>query len=125
MRARLVATLFAVPLLSTLQAFGWGGPHRTITQAALRVLPDWQQQALGPEAQPLSSLYCIIPDLVYTRKDLAPYAMMDSRPGVVYLINLHLPATPAKNQDQAPGSPGDLLAACRTQHGFTSSLTGS
>ena len=28
-------------------AWGWGGPHRAITEAALRVLPDWQKQRLG------------------------------------------------------------------------------
>lgn len=97
MRTRLAATLFAVPLLSSLLAFGWGGPHRTITEAALDVLPEWQQQALGAEAQPLGSLYCFIPDLVYTRKDLTSFAMMDSHPGVVYLLKLHLPTAPAED----------------------------
>ena len=115
MRTRLVATLFAVPLLSSLQAFGWGGPHRTITEAALSVLPDWQQQALGPEVRPLGSLYCFIPDLVYTRKDLAPFAMVDSRPGVVYLVNLHLPAGPTKNLEILRYFVGRAVAAVQAE----------
>ena len=82
-------------LFSAFHAQGWGAPHGTITQAALKTLPAWQQETLGAELQPLSALYCIIPDLVYTRKDLAPYAAMDSHPGVLYLVNLHLPASHA------------------------------
>ncbi len=80
-------------------AFGWGAPHGPITQAALNVLPAWQGKALGAEREQLGRLYCIIPDLVHTRKDLAPYAMMDSRPNVTYLVNLHLPASPSENLD--------------------------
>jgi len=91
------AALAAAGLLTASGAKGWGAPHGTITRAALDTLPAWQHQLLGKEEQPLASLYCIIPDLVYTRKDLAPYAALDSQPGVVYLVNLHLPAAPADN----------------------------
>lgn len=78
-------------------SWGWGGPHGTITQAALAALPPWQHEALGPELKPLGSLYCIIPDLVHNRKDLAPYAMVPEQPGVIYLVSLHLPASPVEN----------------------------
>lgn len=99
MPERFYSSYFIVSLFLCARAWGWGGPHGTITQASLKALPAWQQEALGTELQPLGSLYCAIPDLVHTRKDLAPYAMMDSRPGIVYLVNLHLPATPAENYE--------------------------
>lgn len=94
------ASLFALSLFLTPSSlWAWGAPHATITQAALATLPDWQKKLLGDELQPLGSLYCAIPDLVYTRKDLAPFAVMDAKPGVVYLVSLHLPATPTENYD--------------------------
>lgn len=104
----------AALLFTTARAWAWGGPHSTITQAALQALPAWQLGALGSEAQPLGSLYCAIPDLVHTRKDLAPYAMMDSRPGVVYLVNLHLPATPPENYEYLRYFLGQAVAALQT-----------
>jgi hypothetical protein len=100
MKARSLAAPVALAcLLVATRAAGWGAPHGTITQAALDALPAWQREALGPEREPLGRLYCIIPDLVYTRKDLAPYAAMDSRPGVLYISNLHLPGAPAENYE--------------------------
>lgn len=101
-------------LFCAAHAWGWGGPHGTITQAALKVLPAWQQELLGEEMKPLGSLYCVIPDLVYTRKDLTPFAMMDSRPGVVYLTNLHLPATPSENYDLLRYFLGKAVATLQT-----------
>lgn len=103
-------------LLSAVDAWGWGSPHGTITQAALETLPAWQIETLGEEQKPLASLYCVIPDLVYTRKDLAPYAMMDNRPGVVYLVNLHLPATPSENYELLRAFMGKAVAALQTNN---------
>lgn len=103
-------------LFSAVQAWGWGSPHGAITQAALRTLPAWQKESLGNELQPLGALYCIIPDLVYTRKDLAPYAMMDSHPGVVYLTNLHLPASPSENYDLLRTFMGKAVASLQTNN---------
>lgn len=99
---------------SAVSVFGWGAPHGAITQAALKALPAWQQETLGNELKPLGTLYCLIPDLVYTRKDLTPYAMMDSRPGVVYLVNLHLPATPPENHEFLRHFLGKAVAALQT-----------
>ena len=94
------ASFFALSLvLAPSCAWGWGAPHATITQAATATLPEWQQKLLGDELKPLGSLYSAIPDLVYTRKDLTPYAMMDSRPGVSYLKILHVPTTPTENHE--------------------------
>jgi len=101
-------------LLAAHHAWGWGGPHATITQAALKTLPEWQQETLGAERSALGSLYCAIPDLVYTRKDLAPYAMMDSLPGKVYLVSLHLPATPSENYGQLRYFLGKAVTALQT-----------
>ncbi len=106
----------ATALLSAACAWGWGSPHATITQAALKTLPAWQREALGDELAPLGDLYCIIPDLVHTRKDLRPYAMTDSRPGVVYLVNLHLPATPSENYELLRTFMGKAVAALQTNN---------
>lgn len=108
------ATALAALLLIGARAWGWGGPHGTITQAALQALPAWQREALGDECAPLGSLYCIIPDLVYTRKDLRPYAMMDSRPGVTYISNLHLPATQPENHELLCHFVGRAVTALQT-----------
>lgn len=86
-------------LLYPSHAWAWGMPHGTITEAATAALPEWQKMLLGDELQPLGALYCIIPDLVFTRKDLAPYARIDSQPGVVYVKNLHVPTTPVDNYE--------------------------
>jgi hypothetical protein len=96
--------------------WGWGSPHSTITCAALETLPAWQKEKLGNEWTPLGVLYCAIPDLVYTRKDLAPYAMLDSRPGIVYLTNLHLPATPQENFEILRFFIGKAVASLQTNN---------
>src|SRR3954470_2964811 len=83
----ILASLALIPRTS----FAWGQPHLAITKAALDVLPAWQKQFLAEELAPLASSYCLIPDKVYTDKENAKFAMMDSHPGVVYLLNLHLP----------------------------------
>jgi hypothetical protein len=76
---------------------GWGGPHITITEAALATLPEWQKAFLGEELSRLGRQYCLIPDRVFEDKAEAKFAMMDSRPGVTYLVILHLPASQAEN----------------------------
>ena len=111
-KALLATTVF----LSACHAWGWGAPHGTITQAALKTLPAWQQETLDAELKPLGALYCIIPDLVYTRKDLAPYATMASHPGVVYLVNLHLPASPSENYDLLRTFMGKAVTALQTNN---------
>ena len=118
MNARLVSRdlLTLAILFSAVHAWGWGAPHGTITQAALKTLPAWQQETLGNELKPLGALYCIIPDLVYTRKDLAPYATMASHPGVVYLVNLHLPASPSENYDLLRTFMGKAVTALQTNN---------
>jgi len=79
------------------ETLAWGEAHRDITKAALQVLPAWQQEILGEEAAKLSSEYCFIPDRVHTDIENGKYAMMDSRPGEIYLLNLHLPAQQPQN----------------------------
>jgi len=79
------------------RALGWGGPHIAITEAALTTLPEWQKALLGEELSRLGRQYCLIPDRVFEDKVLAKFAMMDSKPGVTYLVNLHLPASQAEN----------------------------
>lgn len=77
--------------------FGWGEPHHAITRAALNVLPAWQKKSLGDELARLGDNYCLIPDNVYSDKENARYARMESKPGEVYLLNLHLPAQQPEN----------------------------
>jgi hypothetical protein len=72
-------------------------PHLAITKAAIKVLPAWQQDILGDQRAKLSGGYCLIPDQVYTDKENRKFAMMDSRPGEIYLLNLHLPAQQPQN----------------------------
>lgn len=84
-------------LLPAVASFGWGEPHLAITRGALDVLPSWQKEMLGAELAPLGSRYCLIPDEVYTDKENAKFAMMESEPGNVYLLKLHLPATQPEN----------------------------
>lgn len=74
LRCILIPALIALAVAAGPQlAQGWGGPHGTITQAALEVLPDWQKDMLGEELARLGRRYCLIPDLVYSDKALAPY----------------------------------------------------
>jgi len=79
------------------EGLAWGEAHRDITKAAIEVLPAWQQDILGGEAAKLSSDYCFIPDRVHTDIENGKFARMDSRPGEIYLINLHLPAQQPQN----------------------------
>jgi len=91
--------LLAAVLLSCLapDAGAWGEPHGAITQAAIAALPASERARLGNEAGPLGSRYCVIPDEVFKGPEIARYAMMDSRPGVTYLVNLHLPGPQPDN----------------------------
>lgn len=86
----LIVLLLLLPVKS---GFAWGTPHITITRAALNVLPDWQQDLLGEELEELGAAYCLIPDHVYTDKENAKFAKMESKPEILYLLNLHLPAS--------------------------------
>ena len=84
---------FIILLVSTTPSlvFGWGEPHHAITRAALDVLPAWQKEALGGELTQLGDSYCMIPDNVFTEKENARFARMESAPNEVYLKILHLP----------------------------------
>jgi hypothetical protein len=84
-----LATLLAITTPSLV--FGWGEPHHAITRAALDVLPAWQKEVLGGELTQLGDSYCMIPDNVFTDKENARFAKMDSAPNEVYLKILHLP----------------------------------
>ncbi len=89
-----LATLLAITTPSLV--FGWGEPHHAITRAALDVLPAWQKEALGGELTQLGDNYCLIPDHVYTDKENAKYAKMESAPKEVYLRILHVPTQQAE-----------------------------
>lgn len=80
-------------------ALGWGAAHRFITEGALPTLPQWQKDLLGKELALLGSQHCFIPDLVYARKEIRKYAMMDAQPDKFYLVELHLPPAPAESYD--------------------------
>ena len=80
-------------------AGAWGEPHKAITQAALAALPPSERAQFGAETDPLGTRYCVIPDEVFKGPEIARYAMMDSRPGVTYLVNLHLPAQEPENYE--------------------------
>lgn len=81
----------ALALTTPSLVFGWGEPHHAITRGALDVLPAWQKDALGGELLHLGDSYCMIPDNVFTDKENAKYAKMESVPNEVYLKILHLP----------------------------------
>ena len=74
------------------EVLAWGETHGSITRAAIKVLPAWQQDLLGKEGARLADYYCVIPDMVGRDKENTKFAMMDSRPGETYLLGLHLPA---------------------------------
>lgn len=100
MRASCAALLACAAIFAlgrTECAHGWGAPHAAITRAALDALPESLRAQFGDDWAQLASLHCLIPDRVHADKEIARYAMMDSRPGVVYLVNLHLPATQHEN----------------------------
>jgi NPCBM/NEW2 domain len=87
-RLALASLLSLAPLAPV---FGWGEPHHAITRAATEVLPEWQKQTLGAELKMLGDNYCLIPDNVFTDKENAKFARMESQPNEVYLKILHLP----------------------------------
>jgi len=95
-RAHIALVLVTLALVPS-DAIAWGEPHLAITKGALDALPPWQKEILAEELVPLAKRYCLIPDQVYTDKTNAPFAMMDSRPRDVYLLNLHLPAQQPEN----------------------------
>lgn len=43
-------------------AFGWGGGHRCITQAMMRLLPPADLEFIGPERTAMEEVYCEFPD---------------------------------------------------------------
>lgn len=89
MRYQARALLFSLSLPTL--ALGWGQPHHAITRGALEVLPAWQKDLLGAEFTQLGDSYCMIPDNVFSDKQNARFAKMESAPGEVYLKILHLP----------------------------------
>ncbi len=89
----------------------WGEPHKAITQAALAALTDAERAQLGAELGPLGTQHCLIPDRVYEGKEVAKYAMMDSHPGVTYLVKLHLPALQPENYETLRFFMGRSVAA--------------
>jgi hypothetical protein len=91
MNTRHFTLLVTASLLLPSFGLAWGEPHLAITKAALEVLPAWQKEVLGAEFAPLGENYCLIPDHVHTDKENAKFAMMDSRPGEIYVRKLHLP----------------------------------
>ena len=91
----------------------WGEAHASITQAAIKVLPAWQQDLLGKERTRLADYYCTIPDMVGRDKENTKFAMMDSRPGEVYLLNLHLPGQQAENLETLRYFLGKAVGALR------------
>lgn len=88
---RQLAFAFIFALSTPTLVLGWGEPHHAITRGALDVLPAWQKEALGGELKQLGDNYCMIPDHVFTDKENAKYAKMESVPNEVYLKILHVP----------------------------------
>lgn len=88
---RLLHVAALLSLMPVVPAFGWGQPHHAITRGALEVLPAWQKALLGDEFTQLGDNYCMIPDNVFTDKENAKFAKMESVPNEVYLKILHLP----------------------------------
>lgn len=95
------------------EARGWGAPHGLITEAALASLPGGDKEWLGAELPRLARDYCTIPDRVYADKELAEYARMETRPGVVYLTILHLPGSQPENFEVLRYFLGRAVAAVR------------
>jgi hypothetical protein len=93
---RLLHIAALLSLMPVVPAFGWGQPHHAITRGALEVLPAWQKALLGDEFAKLGDNYCMIPDNVFTDKENAKFAKMESVPNEVYLKILHLPTQQAE-----------------------------
>ncbi len=96
---RVLLAVVAIILSSASTAWGWGAGHHYITQGAVAVLPQWQKDLLGKELTLLASQHCVIPDLVYAKKEVRKYAMMDSKPDKFYLVELHLAPAPAESYE--------------------------
>lgn len=97
--------------------FGWGEPHVTITRAALEALPGPDRALFGREASELGAKFCLIPDNVYSDTNDAKFAMMDSRPGVKYILTLHLPSSAqAENLEVLRYFLGRSVAALKAGH---------
>lgn len=104
----------AVAALTAHLACGWGEPHGAITAAAIAALPAADRELFGDESGRLAASYCLIPDQVYSDTNNAPFAMMDSRPGMRYLVALHLPAaTQAENAEILGYFLGKTVAALK------------
>lgn len=86
-----MAVLLCAGTFTPRHAFAWGQPHLAITKGAVETLPTWQRQLLGSEFDLLAAKHCMIPDNVYSDKENAKFAAMESSPGEVYLQKLHLP----------------------------------
>ena len=69
--------LLLVVLISGL-AGGWGRrPHRTMTEASLDALPQWEKEIWKSQIPQIIEEYCLIPDFYLGRPDLAGYAILD------------------------------------------------
>ncbi len=90
----LVFVVMSGMLVRARSALAWGGGHCYITEGALAALPAWEKDLLGKEFALLGREHCAIPDRVFADKEVARYAMMDSKPDQVYLVELHLPPAP-------------------------------
>jgi hypothetical protein len=67
--------IFSAPARS----LAWGAMHGTITEAALDVLPAWQQELLAAQRDALITLDCLIPDLARApanKKLLGPFVVL-------------------------------------------------
>ena len=84
----------AVWLASVAGANAWGPPHAHISQAAVELLPAWQQPLLQDQVKPFVDRYCLYPDYFFA-PDAKPY-IMPSPPDVKSL--LHLPAGLEQNK---------------------------
>jgi hypothetical protein len=54
--------LALVAIASASPVLGWGGGHRSITQAAIERLPAADREFIGPERTALEDVYCKFPD---------------------------------------------------------------
>ena len=108
-----ILLLLVLSFLPVMSAWAWGEPHLAITRAALAVLPQWQRERLGAELKPLGDDYCLIPDHVFTDRQNARFAVMESRPTETYLTVLHLPARQPENLETLRYFLGKAVEALR------------
>jgi hypothetical protein len=95
---RISMMVFALFLLGMpfVDAQGWGAPHVIITRTACDALPQRHKELWGKELAALGSSYCLLPDQVYSDKEKAKFAQLESQPKVVYQVGLHLPPAHAE-----------------------------